>query len=183
MAQAAIAQQTAAAITPQSDVIGDPWYPYQWHLENTGKEPEQKGTEPGEDINIRRSGEFSVWQRYKGEGMYISIVDGDIDFDDADLKDNLSVELSRDFYPNTTGSQSHATNVASAAAARDNEIDSRGVAPRATIYSLNLLGNSSGNGASLSNDTTADAMTQHTTITAVSNNSWGPTDPFGTVRW
>ena len=55
-------------------------------------------------------------------------------------------------------------------AARDNDIGVRGAAPRATIYGYNLLAPGA---ATLLN--LLDAMTAEET-TAVSNNSWGPTD-------
>jgi len=167
----------------QRDVINDPLYRYQWHLENTGQQvrtvdPRVVSSIPagilGEDINVR-----SVWHRYKGEGIYIAIVDGDLDFTHSDLKDNISVALSHDFYRNVTNVRAHATNVAGIVAARDNNIRIRGVAPRATIFSLNLTGGPSRRALDLRD--IMDSMTRHTTRTAVSNNSWGSQSFFETL--
>ena len=160
--------QTAAG--QQQD---DPLYPFQWHLKNT----EQNEGTPGEDINVE-----PVWNELvRGQGIYISIVDGDLQFDHPDLIENISTKHSVDYYPNTTDTGSHATSVAGVAAARGyNGIGVRGVAPWATIYSLNLLANVQ-QPSGFSNLELGDlltAMTQNSTITAVSNNSWGPIRPF-----
>ena len=152
--------QTAAGQQQGSD----PRYQSQWHLKNTG----QKGGTPGEDINVE-----PVWNLVRGQGIYISIVDGDLQFDHPDLIENISTKHSVDYYPNTTDTGSHATSVAGVAAARGyNGIGVRGVAPWATIYSLNLLANVQPDGSSIYlNRDLLNAMTQNGTITAVSNNS------------
>ena len=153
--------QTAAGQQQGSD----PRYQSQWHLKNTG----QKGGTPGEDINVE-----PVWNKLvRGQGIYISIVDGDLQFDHPDLIENISTKHSVDYYPNTTDTRSHATSVAGVAAARGyNGIGVRGVAPWATIYSLNLLANVQRSGFSnLELGNLLTAMTQNGTITAVSNNS------------
>ena len=167
--------QTAAG--QQQD---DPLYSGQWHLKNTG----QDGGTRDEDINVA-----PVWNKQlegrglvRGQGIYISIVDGDLQLDHPDLIENISTipDHNHDYYPNTTDTGSHATSVAGIAAARGyNGMGVRGVAPWATIYSLNILGTAPSNrNTSLSGNNILDAMTQNSTITAVSNNSWGPIRPF-----
>ena len=166
--------QTAAGQQQGSD----PRYQSQWHLKNTG----QKGGTPGEDINVE-----PVWDKQleggnlvRGQGIYISIVDGDLQLDHPDLIENISTKHSVDYYLRITDNSSHATSVAGIAAARGyNDIGVRGVAPWATIYSLNILGNIRPNSiSSLALATLLDAMGRNSTITAVSNNSWGPITPF-----
>ena len=155
---------------------GDPLYSSQWHLKNTG----QNGGTPGEDINVA-----PVWDKQleggnlvRGQDIYISIVDGDLQLDHPDLIDNISTAHNHDYYSGTDNS-SHATSVAGIAAARGyNGIGVRGVAPWATIYSLNILGDSQNGISSGSARNSIDAMGRNRTITAVSNNSWGPLTPF-----
>ena len=156
---------------------GDPLYSSQWHLKNT----EQNVGTPGEDINVA-----PVWDKQleggnlvRGQGIYISIVDGDLQLDHPDLIENISTTHTHDYYLNVIDTGSHATNVAGIAAARGyNDMGVRGVAPWATIYSLNILGDSQNGISSGSARNSIDAMGRNRTITAVSNNSWGPIRPF-----
>ena len=156
---------------------GDPLYSSQWHLKNT---KQNVGT-PGEDINVA-----PVWDErleggnlVRGQGIYISIVDGDLQLDHPDLIENISTTHTHDYYLNVIDTGSHATNVAGIAAARGyNNKGVRGVAPWAIIYSLNILGDSQNGISSGSARNSLDAMRRNRTITAVSNNSWGPLTPF-----
>ena len=172
---------------------GDTFYSNQWHLKNTGQGGDTTGEDIGEDINVE-----PVWKKQlkggntlvRGQGIYISIVDGDLPIErqsinldlmaHPDLIENISTQHSVDYYPSLTDTSSHATAVAGLAAARGyNNIGVRGVAPRATIYSLNILGiPSTGMSVNVSEVDIADAMVRHKEITAVSNNSWGPINPF-----
>ena len=69
----------------------------------------------------------------------------------------------------------HGTNVAGIIAGRDNSVGVRGVAPRSTIYTYNLMQYEQDRGAL----DMADAMLRNYDVTAVSNNSWGPPDDAG----
>lgn len=109
-------------------MINDSLYADQWYLKNTG----QFGSQPGIDINIE-----PVWQKgYKAEGMYVGILEY-ASHTHPDLSENLPKEnvltyaLTSD-YQCTNG---HGTAIAGLIAARDNNIGTRGVAPRATLYS------------------------------------------------
>ena len=142
--------------------ISDPLYACQWHL----KQPS------GEDVNVE-----PVWnQGLTGEGINVVIVDTGMDWTHEDLIDNVDSSLNHDY----TGEGDihhpfahHGTNVSGLIAARDNDIGVRGVAPRATIYGYNYL-------ASERTDAQrADAAARNSGVTAVSNNSWGPTDGPG----
>ena len=141
--------------------ISDSLYGCQWHLQN----------QSGENINVE-----AVWaEGTKGEGINVAVVDDGMDYRHEDLTGNLDTSRNHDY----TGSgdihhpfKHHGTNVAGVIAARDNGIGVRGVAPRATIYGYNYL-------AETTNLNMADAMTRNRVETAVSNNSWGPTDGPG----
>ncbi len=138
--------------------IRDTLYGCQWHLSGANRR----------DINVE-----SVWASgNKGEGIGIAIVDDGMDHSHEDLRDNVDLELSHDY--NRSGDihdpfEHHGTQVAGIAAARDNDLGVRGVAPRATIYGFNLL-------AATTFANQVNAMERRSDVTAVSNNSWGPRD-------
>ena len=148
------------------DIVGlsDPLSGCQWHLRNVG----QLGDSTGHDLNVT-----SVWDDYTGEGIRVAIVDDGMDFEHEDLADNVDAASNYSFVDGETVRDQypwHGTAVSGIIAARDNTVGVRGVAPRATIYSYNLL---SGEETDM-ND--ADAMTRNAEDTAVNNNSWGPGD-------
>ena len=148
------------ATTPSENdpQIGDSFYVCQWHLNDA----------EDEGINVE-----SVWEEgIKGEGVTIAVVDHGMDYRQEDLKDNVDTALNHDYTGNNdiySPLEHHGTHVAGIAAARDNSIGVRGVAPRATIYGYNAL-------AERSIETLTDAMTRGSDVTAVSNNSWGFAD-------
>ena len=153
----------------QSDLL----YTCQWHLNNTG----QFSGGDGADINVEE-----VWATNKGEGVTIAIVDSGVQLNHEDLRENVGAGLSHDYYGLSifvaNSGHRHGTAVAGIAAARDNLWGVRGVAPRATIYSLNLTNAE----AFLSSDM-IDVLTREAAVTGVSNNSWAlagtgtPLDP------
>ena len=130
----------------------------------------------GEDINVE-----PVW----AEGNYgagtssnpirIAVVDDGMDTRHPDLSRNVESRYNHDYGGGNNVHDSlehHGTNVAGVVAARDNSFGVRGVAPRAKIFAHNYL-------AHQSDANEADAMTRSMDVTAVSNNSWGPTDGPG----
>ena len=170
------------SVVAQQQEMGDPLYPQQWHLKNTG----QSGGTSGEDINVE-----PVWNttltsgvKIRGQGVYISVVDGDMQLNHPDLIDNISTTRTHDYYRNIADNSNHATRVAGVIAARGyNGVGVRGVAPWARIYSLNLLADirprmGGGFFSFIRTNDLLDAMQRDREITAVSNNSWGPTESF-----
>ena len=139
--------------------IEDTLFPCQWHLNSADSR----------DINVE-----SVWADGNlGEGINIAVVDDGMYHAHADLKDNVDVEKNHDYNGEGdiyTPTEHHGTHVAGIIAARDNDIGVRGVAPRATVYGYNLLA------SDLTIFTLLDSMSRNGVETAVSNNSWGPTD-------
>ena len=154
--------RTRALNNPQ---ISDPLYSCQWHLDN----PE------GPDINVE-----AAWaQGVTGEGINVAVVDDGMYYTHVDLADNVDTSRNHDYTGGGdiyTPLEHHGTHVSGIIAARDNGIGVRGVAPRATVYGYNLLAGS----PTYSNR--LDAMTRNRAVTAVSNNSWGPTDGPGLGR-
>ena len=143
--------------------VGDDLYACQWHLKNREDE--------GKDIDVE-----PVWEEgITGEGVNVVVVDDGIDQYHEDLVPNIYPSLNHDY----TGrgdiydpEEHHGTAVAGIIAARDNDVGVRGVAPRATIHGHNFL-------AGPSDFALADSMTRNRAVTAISNNSWGPSDGPG----
>ena len=158
---------TASLNDPQ---INDSLYGCQWHLRN-----QEQG---GEDINVE-----AVWaEGVNGEGVNVAVVDDGMYFAHEDLAANVNTSLNHNYGTNSNDIygpyEHHGTAVAGIIAARDNGIGVRGVAPRATVYGYNFL-----TGAAqqrlVQDINRADAMARNRVVTAVSNNSWGPSDRPG----
>ena len=145
--------------------ITDPLYGCQWHLSAANDR----------DINVE-----SAWaEGHMGEGIGVVVVDDGMDPLHEDLVDNVLPSLNHDY----TGAEDiynrihhHGTHVTGIIAARDNSVGVRGVAPRATAYGYNLLGDHDPFSIFLNE---VDAMARNRDVTAVSNNSWGFPDSPG----
>ena len=165
-AQVLIAQEA----NTEDSMLSDPMYRFQWHLSGEGfARPGQNqpfGINPSTQtvhLNVAE-----VWKKYKGEGTYIAIVET-MDVNHEDLKANIATEYSHVYGTTRTASHivSHGTTVAGVAAARGyNGKGVRGVAPRAKMFNLSR-------GAGFTTADSADSFTRHSTITAVSNHSYG----------
>ena len=160
----------AATVLLNDPQINDPLYGCQWHLRN-----QEQG---GEDINVE-----PVWaEGINGEGVNIAVVDDGLYFTHEDLAANVNPTLNHNYQ--TSGRdiygpfEHHGTNVAGVIAARDNGIGVRGVAPRATVYGYNFTALAAQQRL-VQDRNRADAMARNRVVTAVSNNSWGPTDGPG----
>ncbi len=151
--------ETRALNNPQ---ISDPLYACQWHLNSRG----------AGHVNVE-----AAWaQGVMGEGVNVAVVDDGMYHTHEDLRDNVDSSRNHDYTGNDdihTPLEHHGTHVAGLIAARDNDIGVRGVAPRATVYGYNYLASP---GTIFHR---ADAMARNRATTAVSNNSWGPTDGPG----
>ena len=143
----------------------DPLYGCQWHLSNTGQ---FDGAD--QDINVE-----AAWGATLGSGVNVAVVDGHMRTTHPDLRDNIVTARNHNFFspPDADDEEEelfHATAVAGLIGARDNELGVRGVAPRASLHSIDLLG---GNASDFQE---GQAMTLHLRDTHISNNSWGPLD-------
>jgi proprotein convertase subtilisin/kexin type 2 len=141
---------------------GDPFFSQQWHLVNTG----QLGGTRGEDLTVE-----PAWRLARGEGVVVTVVDDGVDLAHEDLSENADPARSHDYLGNAVPELTeHGTAVAGLIGARDeNGIGGRGVAPRATVVSFNLLQDSTS-----ANE--LDAMVRGLDVVQVSNNSWGDAD-------
>ena len=143
--------------------INDPLYGCQWHLNNNG----QFRGGARQDINVE-----DAWASYKGTEINVAVVDDGMHYAHEDLMPNANTALNHDYTGNSEiydPLETHGTAVAGIIAARDNSIGMRGVAPMAKIYGYNLLRSSE-----LKDE--GDAMSRNASVTAISNNSWGPGD-------
>lgn len=146
----------------------DPLYGDQWHLRNSGQ---SVGLLVAEDINVE-----PVWDDgIKGNGLLLVVVDDGLELAHEDLAANIAPGKSWDYQqsdadPTPPSTNSHGTQVAGIAAARDlNGLGGRGVAPRVSLAGYNLLWRVKG----ASTSEIYDAMTRNVAEVAVSNNSWG----------
>ena len=147
----------------------DPLANCQWHLHHPGLP----------DIDVVDLNLQDVWDSYKGAGVNVAVVDNSMEYTHPDLFPNVNVSLNHSYVRGQTiehlaTSQSfnitpHGTKVAGIIAAAENDLGVLGVAPEATIYGYNLL-------RDRTDANEADAMTRNMAVTAVSNNSWGPSD-------
>ncbi len=141
----------------------------QWHLEARSLEPAGAAV-------------LDAWATTRGSRSTIAIVDDGLERAHADLADNYRASLSRDFNdndgdPTPATSDAHGTAAAGLAAARgDNGIGVSGVAPRAGLAGLRILG------ARASDAQVAEALGYLPDDIAIASNSWGPSDN-GRTMW
>ena len=143
----------------------DPLYGCQWHLSNTGQ---FDGAD--QDINVE-----AAWGTTLGSGVNVAVVDEAMRTTHPDLRDNIVTARNHNFFrpPSADDEEEelfHATAVAGLIGARDNGRGVRGVAPRASLHSINLIGGFT------SDFQEGQAMALHLRETHISNNSWGPLD-------
>jgi subtilisin family serine protease len=185
-ALAAAVLLTLLALAGVASAQTDPLLGQQWHLLPRTVEP------AGADVR-------DVWPTTKGAGVVIGIIDDGVQTTHPDLQPNLVLTLSRDFYadpddadpnPQITGPCNAAligsilgdgcrgTAAAGLAAARDNTLGGSGVAPRAGLAALRLLGPDSGDFFSLGDSDTrlAAAIAFRNDAIHVKSVSWGPPD-------
>ena len=147
-------------------------YGFQWHLSGKafGRGESHNEFNTNSSTNTVHLNVAEVWKKYKGEGTYIAILEGNLNISHPDLEDNIASDYNHNYDVNNTDANflSHTIAVAGVAAARGyNGIGVRGVAPRAKMFILSNW--------EQDDDDHFAAMTIHREITAVSNNSydWG----------
>ncbi|MSU34831.1 MAG: hypothetical protein EXS36_06910 [Pedosphaera sp.] len=161
----------------------DPLFPDQWTLKNTG----QGGGTAHADVNIA-----AAWDKYRGRGVKIAVVDDGVDYRHPDLAANCQPALGYDYrdgdpdpiFEGLEGvddfgnpqADSHGTCVAGViGAVGNNRIGVCGAAFGATLVPVRLIGGNSGD------DQQARALTHRFAEIAVSNNSWGENDNGTTI--
>jgi uncharacterized repeat protein (TIGR01451 family) len=150
----------------QRFVPDDPFIPVLWHLINTG----QEGGTPGVDVAVT-----NVWERYRGNGIVIGIIDGGMQTDHPDLSTNVVTGLGYDYIdgdpdPNPNGpDDNHGTCVAGVAAASgNNNLGVTGAGYNSGLVGLRLIG-----GFTTDADA-ASAFLYENQVIGIKNNSWGP---------
>lgn len=107
----------------------DPLYAQAWHLENNG----QYGGKAGIDIRA-----VQAWTYTKGEGVKVAIYDDAVDIYHEDITgsfiDGYDFDLSTSVVIPTSSEETHGTEVAGLALARENDKGSVGVAPASSLY-------------------------------------------------
>lgn len=112
--------------------INDPQYPLQWHLNNVG----QTGGSRHLDLNVE-----PAWEETLGAGQIVALLDTGVDVSHPDLSNGVVGEFRNSFDPDfVTQSGAHGTAMAGLIVARDNNIATRGVAPRAGLFIASVIG-------------------------------------------
>ncbi|WP_419924106.1 S8 family serine peptidase [Candidatus Poriferisocius sp.] len=148
-----------------------------WHLDaDTSYRTPGRSYDPQVDINIG-----DAWDKTKGQGVTVAIVDHGWHVNNEDLRDNVDASLDWNlrgfnseprcfrigFVRLCSGPIFHGTSVAGIIGARDNLLGGRGVAPRATLTNFDYLDLQT-------SATTLEAWTRHSDVIGVSNHSYGP---------
>ena len=135
--------------TPAQPGVEDPFLDEQWHLVNTGQRAfAYNGGEPGQDIGMATA----LRTGPTGKGVRLAVVDTGLEICHPDLAPNIEAGASRNFntrdWKGSVGDDpfllstlgDHGTSVAGiAAAAANNGIGGRGVAPDALLRGYNYL--------------------------------------------
>ncbi|MDA1277201.1 MAG: S8 family peptidase [Verrucomicrobia bacterium] len=163
-AEPLLGRQTARKFLPN-----DPLFFNAWHLLNWG----QLGGVRRVDLNLT-----NVWDRYRGNGVVVAVVDDGVQRTHPDLSSNIRTDVQYDFRdgdndPSPRGSEDfHGTAVAGIIAGRgNNDLGVAGVAFEASLVAIRLVG-----GIDQTDEQDAAAMLQGIQVVSVSNNAWGAED-------
>ncbi len=156
---------------PCAFLPSDPLFPDQWHLENIG----QGGGLPFADIAVR-----PVWDAgWSGQGATVAIVDQGVEYRHPDLAANHLAGSGYDYRDGDAdpapriADESHGTAVAGIVLAAANATGGLGVAHRARLVPVRLIGTRL-SGYSLSSSQIAEALAHRRATVDIYNNSWGP---------
>ncbi|MFO7484347.1 S8 family serine peptidase [Oceanibaculum nanhaiense] len=158
----------------------DTYFPYQWHLINTG----QSGARAGVDLNV-----VPVWQDYTGRGVIVGIYDSGVQIDHPDLSANFDPSLqpttvsgSHDPDPvdgRFVTQDGHGTAVAGLILAANNGYGVVGVAYDATFGAVNLILSDEYDSQDEVRDMVElQALRYQMARFDVINHSYGPDEPF-----
>ncbi len=162
---------------PYWDRPNDPYFIYQWNLENKSTNAETTGV----DLNVR-----GAWPLSRGSGVVIAIVDNGVDLNHRDLSARQEPSLHYNFALQTTNGlpigdgDNHGTPVAGmAVAAGGNGIGISGVAPEAHFASWYIY-NTNGSGF-VGPDQLASMFQYESNQVSVQNHSWVINNTLRTV--
>lgn len=149
-------------------VPDDPFFPQQWHLQNSGQ---GKG-KAGMDVQV-----VNVWDQHQGQGINVGIVDTGVELNHPDLLAGAAPSGHLDLGASAPGFYAydlngHGTAVAGIVAAEGNNArGGTGVAPGARLYSIRLL-----DGGDADDFDAALSVGHGLAYIQVKNNSWGVPD-------
>ncbi|KAJ3257925.1 pheromone processing endoprotease [Boothiomyces macroporosus] len=150
--------------------ITDPGFSHQWHLLNTKT--------PGLDLNIT-----GVWEQgITGTGVTVAFIDDGLDHENADLKDNFSLEGSYDYNEHKKlptpklYDDTHGTRCAGEVGAVKNDVCGVGVAYTSKVAGIRVLS------GELTNADEAAAVNYNFQKTQIYSCSWGPRDDGRTME-
>ncbi|MEH6417161.1 S8 family serine peptidase [Pseudomonas sp. CGJS7] len=173
---ATVAALSAGAAQAQAQ-LGDPLYRYQWHLMNYGQSV-LADTRPtfAIDMGIDDLHDYNI----RGKGVIVGVLDRGMEIAHPDIAANMVPNGSWNFRNNThdpspgAGGDAHGMAVGGIIGAVGwNGIGVRGVAPSARLKSFNFL-DAGGTSAQIQYAWWDGAESKDV---AISNNSWGPTQP------
>ncbi|KAJ3369238.1 pheromone processing endoprotease [Kappamyces sp. JEL0680] len=159
--------------------LSDPGFAHQWHLLNTAS--------PGFDMNVTgvwRMGRSasSSFTGITGTNVTVGFLDDGLDHENADLKENFSLEGSWDFNEHkqlptpSLWDDTHGTRCAGEVAAAKNNVCGVGVAYTAKVAGIRILS------GLLTNADEAAAVTFGCNTTQIYSCSWGPRDDGRTME-
>ena len=155
---------------PEPPDFTDPLFPSQWHLYSTHQTPSSVTTQ----LDLGLTGAWA--EGYRGNGIHVAIVDDGMEITHPELSPNYDPDNSYDFIDDDTNptplfsNRFHGTAVSGLVAARDNGSLGVGVAPRASIAGLRLIG------SSIPDSLEAETILHNKETLQIYNNSWGPSD-------
>ena len=157
---------------------GDELYKYQWHLKNNGaNDYTVSDAVAGNDINVE-----DVWETYTGKGVTVAVIDQGIEINHPDLVANIDMGQSWNYLTKSldttpvNSANAHGTAVAGiVAASGNNGIGGRGVAPDASLVSLNMLESQGVTNWQLPLESLVRGIDENSID--IFNNSWGPSNP------
>ncbi len=159
-----IARRPRSLNGPYAVTPNDPFFRYQWYLENRAAD----GTPTGVDLNVR-----AAWPVSRGDGIMVAIADDGVELLHPDLAGHTAHPNHFNFYQGTTnGNHSannlyHGTAVAGLAAAEGgNGLGMSGVAPQSQLASWVILS------PTASEEQFMDMFQFHSNVVSVQNHSW-----------
>ncbi|MCC5840510.1 MAG: S8 family serine peptidase [Opitutales bacterium] len=160
-------------------IPADPLYPQQWHLRNRGL----NAGIAGKDINAEEA-----WaQGFTGRGVTVAVVDEGTQVSHPDLAPNFRSGFGLDLVDGGTNpeprrsNEAHGTAVAGIIAAARNNLLGVGVAFDARLAAVRMLRERTRPG--LTDSDIASALSFRRDQVAISNNSWGPGQSGGGIRF
>ncbi|MEM7387262.1 MAG: S8 family serine peptidase [Verrucomicrobiota bacterium] len=150
---------------------------YQWHLHNSSSD--SWGNDDQIDINVDR-----VWDRFRGSGIRIGVVDDGVDLNHPDLRSNIDTANDYNWNDGTSSSgtyrldsDNHGTLAAGLIAAKGNNGRGvSGVAFESRLTSLRLIS------GEITDDDEAAAILHRNNVLDIKSNSWGPFDDVLTTE-